>query len=325
MEYFANRNGETTNSGESIDQAWPIAYALSGAAGKIRPGSTLNVDIDKVCPYELKNDDIHGPRTPREGFQIWLSGEENNKTIIKFTGHGIGSLPMYRGESGKTAWRHLGVPDNISPDLNLWEGQHIIQPERHAIGGYFVGTDDNIYPLTFSRYNNFGSIAATSQIYNSQGIYYTGPTIAQQMSGRPLIRLDPASPEAMLHKETISPPSLDPNECEFHLFVFDGRFLNVHGNHLIIDGLKVSYSYTGVLLQKTANHVTIRNSEIRGGINLIACGTASHWKIEKTILDGLLSLEKGHIAYGDIKAGSQPADLNKVTCINPSTVMHQRS
>lgn len=321
MEHFATQHGKTTNSG-TVSSPWPIPYALAGAEGKIAPGSILNVDIDKVCPFELPHDGVHGPKTPRAGFKVSISGDENNKTIIRFTGHGIGSLPEYRGENGRSAWR-LRAP-MTGPGINLWEGQHLVLNPADGVyvGGYFVGTDGKIYPLTSARRDDGRSITASSHIYNPEGAYYTGPTVMRQANAKPLIRLDHASTEAMLGKETIGPPSINPNECELHLFVSHGQFLDVEGSHLIIEGLNISFSYMGVNLHKTANHVTIRNGTICGGVNLIYCGEASHWLIDNMILDGLLDPEKSHLSWGDIKAGKQPADMNKVSCINPGTGSH---
>lgn len=319
MEHFATQHGKATNAG-TVSSPWPIPFALAGANGAIQPGSTLHVDIDGVCPYELfPRDDKHGPVTPRIGFKVLLSGQAGNEITIKFTGHGIGSLPQYRGESGRTAW--LPLP-NAEPGISLWEGKHVIQPESHVVGAYFTSTDGNTYPLTFSRHNNKDSIAAASHLYNSEGTYYTGPTIMQQANGRPLIRLDHASQEAMLLKETLAPPSIDPNQCELNLFVFHGNYLDVHGSYLIIEGLNISFAYIGVRLNNSAHHVTIRKGTIRGGINLIACSGANHWTIEQMTLDGLLDPEKSHLSWGDIKAGKQPADMNKVGCINPGTGSH---
>lgn len=250
-----------------------------------------------------------------------LSGQAGNEITIKFTGHGIGSLPEYRGESGRNAWLPIA---SAEPGINLWEGKYsILNPrDKVFVGGYFLGTNNNTYPLTFSRYNDACSIAATSHLYNSYGSYYTGPTIVRQANTKPLIRLDHASAEAMLGKETIGLPSLNPNECKLHLFVSNGQFLDVEGSHLIIEGLTISFAYIGVRLNNSAHHVTIRKGTIRGGINLIACSGANHWTIEQMTLDGLLDPEKSHLSWGDIKAGKQPADMNKVICINPGTGSH---
>lgn len=61
MEHFATQHGKATNAG-TVSSPWPIPFALAGANGAIQPGSTLHVDIDGVCPYELfPRDDKHGP------------------------------------------------------------------------------------------------------------------------------------------------------------------------------------------------------------------------------------------------------------------------
>lgn len=316
MQFYAHKDGKRTNSGLAATEPWPISYALAGADGKIPPGSTLHVNIVNVSPYELfPRDDIHGPKTPQVGFKVSLSGLPSKKTTIIFSGRGIGSLPEYRGQMGLTAWKPL----SISPGMNIWEGNHVIQPVASIVGGYFKGTDGNTYPLTFGRHNNPASIKATSHIYNSAGDYYTGPTVMQQASGKPIIRLDHASAEAMLGKETIGPTSLNPNECELNLFIFHGYYLNVTGSNLIIDRFNVDFVYIGVLLNPSAHNVTIRKGEIRGGINLINCGVAKNWTIDNMILDGLMDPVKGHISWGDVKAGKQPADSNKCTCLNPGS------
>jgi hypothetical protein len=313
--FFASKTGLTTNSGLSKLEPWPISYALSGAAGRVTPGSILNIDIEGVCPFELSPlDGVTGSRTPRTGFEVTLSGVPSARTKLNFTGQGIGSLPQYR--KGITPNWDLVINE---PGKQIWEGRHVINPASHIVGGYFLGTDGKVYPLTFGRHNNPASLAADTHIYRSDGAYYCGPTVMQQASGRPLIRLNPATSEAMLGKTTIAPPSLNPNECDLNLFVFNGMFLNVHGSHLRINGLAVSYSYIGVLLNPTAHHVEITNGSIHGGINLINCGAANFWSIDSMILDALMDPERGHLSWGDIKAGVQPADQNKATCINPGT------
>ena len=333
MNFYANKNGDVNNSGLSWEQAWPIAHALASDNTRIPPGSTLHVTITGVSPYDEISNGIPILSSPENGFEVTLQGRPDAKTTIIFEGEGLGSLPIYRGAQGGSAWV---LKD---PVLQTYEGIHPVFPRVSSpMGGYFVGIDGKMHPLTFGRYNDLSSIEATTDEYKTDGKYYTGPTVMRQAGGKPLIRLVPprnevvnpnpadmketigpcfVDPNSPLRPCSVNPDNLDPNNCVLHLFMFQHVFLSVKGSHLIIDGLNVSYAYIGVAIRPGADHVTIRNSTIRGGRHLIACGKANYWKIENTVLDGLMDPEKGHIGWGDVKGGENaPANRNQTACIN---------
>lgn len=216
------------------------------------------------------------------------------------------------------------------PEINLWEGRHeVFGPDRYAykVGGYFVTQPQGnqgetfTYPLTISR---LSSITATSHFYDTGGHYYTGPSIMNTANGKPLIRLDHATKLAMGGKETIGPPSIDPNQCELHIFPEDGYFLRVQGSHLVIEGLKVRYTYCAIALVKNSqggypDHVTIKNGHIWGGRILIRTNGATNWTIDNMILDGLMDPARGHLSWGEIKGGAQIAKGNRTQCIDAGT------
>jgi hypothetical protein len=128
--FFASKTGLTTNSGLSSREPWPIPYSLSGAEGRVTPGSTLNIDIDGVCPFDLSPlDGVTGPRTARTGFEVTLSGAPSARTKLNFTGQGIGSLPQYR--KGIAPNWDLVVNE---PGKQIWEGRHVINPASHIVG-----------------------------------------------------------------------------------------------------------------------------------------------------------------------------------------------
>lgn len=278
---------------------WSLAYAATGADGRIRPGHTVWLRA--------------GTFRSEEGFTISFSGAPGYPVTWKAApGERFeldGAIPAFV-DASSTAWE----PVSVSPGHNLYRST-AVYPRSPLYGG-FIEIDGQWLPLATHKNNDAGDhftldwIDSDHHDWRHPEPYYLGPGICHDpnAAGPLYVRLDNSTPQSQCNRPVAQIADPDPRNHALRISLADRYGLTILGSHHVFEDFTGIHNYYGgFLLPGDAEDLTFRRVGGRVVFFGARLGKGKRVLVEDPSFDGCMDPEKWWVSWIDVKGGSGPA------------------